>query len=319
MKILTFGSSNIDYVYSVPHFVKPGETLSSSGMNYFPGGKGLNQSIAIARSGAQVYHAGCIGTDGLFLKELLEEAGANTEYLKIVDAASGHAIIQVDDKGENSIILFGGANYLIDECYIDEVLKHFGAGDILVLQNEISNIDYIINQAYTKKMQIVLNPSPFHDNLRQIDLNKIYILMLNEIEANEFCTQSEPAKVCEYFRSQFENLKVVLTLGAKGSIYFDKDTEQFCPSFSVKIEDTTSAGDTYTGYFISALKRGLPIAKALKTASVAAALAVSRKGAAASIPYANEVEDALKTLKANINEDSEVEKKKGTCTKIHRK
>ncbi len=301
MKVLVFGSCNIDYVYQMEHFVTPGETAASLNRECFPGGKGLNQSIAVSRSGVSVHHAGCIGEDGVFLKEVLEESGVNTDFLRVLDAPTGHAIIQVDAKGENCIILCAGANHQIDKPYIDQVIGAFHAEDILILQNEISNLEYIIDRAYEKGMQILLNPSPFHANLKKLDLNKLRYLILNEVEASEFCGSKEPEDIFRYFREQYAGLKVMLTLGSKGCVYFDRDREVFCPTFSVEAVDTTSAGDTFTGYFISGITNGFSIEKTLKIASAAAALAVSRKGAASSIPHAQEVEEALTYLKPNQN------------------
>ena len=123
MKILNFGSCNIDYVYSMDHIVRVGETQSTYQLEIFPGGKGLNQSIAIARAGASVYHAGCIGSDGEMLTELLTKSGVNVSYVRTVDAKNGHAIIQVSAKGENSIFLYGGSNEMISESFIDFVLE----------------------------------------------------------------------------------------------------------------------------------------------------------------------------------------------------
>lgn len=302
MKIVNFGSCNIDYVYQVPHFVRPGETLSSTDLNRFPGGKGLNQSIAMARSGCKVYHAGCIGQDGLFLKELLAEAGADVSYLKVTDSPSGQAIIQVDDNGENSIILYSGSNAKITKEYIDEVLLNFEKGDIVVLQNEISNVDYIVEKAYDLGLTIVLNPAPFHEDLKKIDLNKISVLILNEVEAEEFSGESQIEKIKEFFKGK--NIKTVLTLGSKGCLYFDKDTELYCPAFCVDVIDTTSAGDTFTGYFVSGLVKNLDIESNLRYASAASALAVSKLGAAVSIPISSEVENALKTLKSLSCDDT---------------
>lgn len=295
MKILNIGSLNIDYVYELSHIVTPGETADSKSMSIFPGGKGLNQSIAVARSGGSISHAGCIGNDGLFLKELLQSAGVNTKYIKVEDASSGHAIIQVDQKGENSIILYHGTNYMIDKDYIDSVLSDFSEGDILILQNEISNLQYIIDKAYDKKMKIVLNPSPITDELKKTDLSKISILILNEIEAFSFSGERDTDKICEYFRHNFPTLSVVLTLGSKGSIYVGKDDQVFYPAFSVKAVDTTSAGDTFTGYFISGLVKEIKTENAFKFATAAAAISVSKKGASSSIPTIDEVENFLKS------------------------
>lgn len=299
MKILNFGSCNIDNVYEVEHIVSPGETISSASLTHFPGGKGLNQSVAIARSGENVYHAGCVGHDGEMLKKVLRDSGVDVSYLKTTDTFTGCAIIQLDHRGENSIILYPGANHAIDKAYVDKVLSDFDEGDILVLQNEISNLDYIIKKGAQKKMRIVLNPSPFEEKLREIDLNDISVLMLNEIEAAAFCQKKEVDAIYEYFTSNYKNLEVVLTLGAQGCVYMAQGKKIHCPSYSVEVKDTTSAGDTFTGYFVSAMVYNTDIAVALKRASAASAIAVSKKGASSSIPNKEEVEEKMPHLKPN--------------------
>lgn len=315
MKILNFGSCNIDNVYELDHIVTPGETIASDSLTHFPGGKGLNQSVAIARSGEAVYHAGCIGPDGDFLKNVLTDAGADVSYLQTVDTLTGCAIIQVDHGGENSIILYPGANHTIDKPYVDKVLANFDEGDILVLQNEISNLDYIIKKGAEKKMKIVFNPSPFEEKLRNIDLNKISVLILNEIEASAFTGKEEPNAICDYFVTHYENMAVVLTLGSKGAVYADKNGKVSCPAYSVEVKDTTSAGDTFTGYFISQLVHKTEILKALKYASAAAAIAVSRKGASSSIPSKEELEQIMPNLTPNIKPDNAIEARKSKISK----
>lgn len=296
MKILNFGSCNIDFVYSLDHICKPGETIGADALSRFPGGKGLNQSIAIARSGETVCHAGSIGEDGAFLRDVLSESGVDVRYLRMTDTPSGQAIIQVDSKGENCIILFHGANYTNDPAYMDSVLKDFDSGDILVLQNEITNLSYLIEKGYEKGMRLILNPSPFDASLKEIDLNKISVLILNEIEGCDFTGEEEPEKICAYFTEKYENLGVMLTLGSRGCVYADRTGSYPCPAFRVSVVDTTSAGDTFTGYFISGLIRELPIEQTLRLASAASALAVSREGASASIPVRAEVEAFLAEL-----------------------
>ena len=163
MKVLSFGSLNIDYVYKVDHFVQKGETLSSKSLNVFSGGKGLNQSIALAKAGVETYHAGAIGEDGKFLLEILEEAGVDTSCVKILsDERTGNAIIQNDEDGDNCILLYGGANQAITKAQVDAVLSRFDAGDYLVLQNEINELPYMMTKAHEKGMKIVLNPSPMN-------------------------------------------------------------------------------------------------------------------------------------------------------------
>lgn len=183
MKILNFGSCNIDFVYSVDTMVNPGETISAKSVEKFPGGKGLNQSIACARAGVPVFHAGHIGGDGEFLREIMKISGVDTRYLKTIDNLTGHAIIQVTPNGENSIIVYGGANEEITKEYVDEILLNFSENDFIVLQNEISEIPYIIEKASEIGMKIVLNPSPFNERIKFIDFDKLSYLILNEHEA----------------------------------------------------------------------------------------------------------------------------------------
>lgn len=176
MKVLNFGSLNIDLVFSVDHILVPGETTSSFTLNMYPGGKGLNQSIALSRAGAVVYHAGMIGEDGKMLLDLLEKDGVNCNYVCITNEKTGTAFIQVEHSGQNSIVLYGGANRKITKEYVDRVLNNFGKGDIILLQNEINCLDYIIEKSFEKKMTIVFNPSPIDNDLFQYDLKKYLCL-----------------------------------------------------------------------------------------------------------------------------------------------
>ncbi|MCI7093143.1 MAG: PfkB family carbohydrate kinase, partial [Lachnospiraceae bacterium] len=177
-KILCFGSLNIDHVYSVDHFVAKGETLSSQKLETFTGGKGLNQSVALARAGAETYHAGAIGPDGSFLLDMMKEAGVHTDYVTMIpDAHTGHAIIQRDKEGDNCILLYGGTNQLITKEQADSVLNHFSAGDYLVLQNEINQLPYIVEKAHALGMTIVLNPSPMNEKVLQLPLDDLRRLL----------------------------------------------------------------------------------------------------------------------------------------------
>ena len=301
MKILNFGSSNMDFVYSLEHIVSAGETVKSKSMNIFPGGKGLNQSVALARAGQRVYHAGCFGTDGEMLVNLLKENGVDVSHIKYVNEKNGHAIIQVSDDGENSIVIYPGSNAMVTKDYIESVLSNFGSGDFLLLQNEISNIEYIIEKASGKGMKIFLNPSPCSDNLKNIDFNMLSYIILNEGEAKTLsgCENSESALA--YFSENYPNLNVVLTLGKKGSVFFGEGQKVSQPSFEVKAIDTTAAGDTFTGYFISMLSRGESYKNALRISSAAAAISVSKNGAAPSIPLYDTVLSQIGNLKENTN------------------
>lgn len=293
MKILNFGSLNIDYVYSVAHIVRGGETILSSKSETFCGGKGLNQSIALARAGIQVYHAGLVGQEGQLLLETCAKYGVDTTYIRQLPEKGGHTMIQVDADGQNSIILYGGTNQMQTREYIDEVLSHFESGDYLILQNEINLLDYIIDRAYERKMKIVLNPSPFDSKLKACDLTKIYLFMLNEIEGEQFTGYSEPDKILNSLTEKFPFARFVLTLGSNGSVYYDGKEKIYQEIFPVEAVDTTAAGDTFTGFFMAAVISGKSIAEALCIASKASSIAVSRAGASVSIPSASEVKKSL--------------------------
>lgn len=294
MKILNFGSCNIDYVYSLDHIVSPGETETTYKMETFSGGKGLNQSIAVAKAGAKIFHAGCIGEGGQMLEDMMKSSGVDTTYIKKVPEKNGHAIIQVTAKGENSIFLYPGSNAMVEKDYIDSVLADFSENDILLLQNEISNIDYIVEKAYEKGMCIILNPSPFNDEIKKIDFNMLSYIILNEVEAKAVSGSEDAKESLAFFQKHYPDLKVMLTLGSRGCIYKDTEIEASQDIFPVEVVDTTAAGDTFTGYFIAGISMGDDIAEVLKTASMASAIAVSRKGAAPSIPKRCEVLEALK-------------------------
>lgn len=296
MKILNFGSCNIDYVYSLDHIVNPGETETSDCMNIFPGGKGLNQSIACARAGANVYHAGCIGEDGGFLMDIMKDSGVDTSLVKCVPGKNGHAIIQVNKSGENSIFLYGGSNEQITKEYIDFVLENFEERDILLLQNEINNVDYIVQKAGEMKMCIVLNPSPFNDKISKIKFEYLSYLILNEGEVKDISGCNSSHDAIKFLNEKYPGLKTILTLGSKGSEFYDGNDSFEQPAFKVKAVDTTAAGDTYTGYFAAGLASGMNIPDILKTASAASAVSVTKNGAAPSIPNTDEVEFFLKNI-----------------------
>ena len=294
MKILNFGSLNLDLVYQIPHFVRAGETLSTTGFSRNVGGKGLNQSVALAKAGAEVYHAGLIGADGGILKDFLAENGVDTRFVHTIDCPSGHAVIQVVPEGNNCIFLYGGANQMVSEAFIAEALEPFTEGDFLVLQNEINMIDKIILAAAEKGMQVVLNPSPIADNLKELPLEKISWFILNEIEGGELSGETEAEKILDKLTALYPHAKIVLTLGGDGSVYADSAQRIRQAAFRVQAVDTTAAGDTFTGFFFAAMAEGAAPADALLRASKASSISVTRAGAAASIPKLEEVLEALK-------------------------
>ncbi len=289
MKILNFGSLNYDYVYSLTHIVTPGETIASTKMETFCGGKGLNQSIALAKAGANVYHAGMVGEDGQSLCDILSENGVITNYIKQIQGKSGHAIIQVEQTGQNSIILFGGSNRRLTKGYIDTVLSQFEAGDYLLLQNEVNMVSYLIDQAYDRGLKIIMNPSPYDEQLATCDFSKIACFLLNEVEGHQITGKTEPDDILHEMLKQYPDASVVLTLGDKGAIYQQGMQRYVQPIFAVDVVDTTAAGDTFTGFYLAQIMRGEQVTKALEIAAKASSIAVSRTGAAKSIPSLEEL------------------------------
>lgn len=294
MKVLNLGSLHIDYNYSVNHILAAKETEAADELNIYPGGKGLNQSIAMAKAGLKVYQAGLIGDDGDFLLEKLNEAGVDTSLIRKVEGQrSGHAIIQVDNVGQNAVMVFGGTNRQVTREYIDEVLEHFEEGDMILLQNEIANIEYAVDRAYEKNMTVVLNPSPCNDGLKKIDMSKVSIFFMNEVEGKNLTTYIQPGDILIEMGERFPNSKCILTLGHQGAFYKDSTGSIYHPSIKCHAVDATAAGDVFEGYFIAEYVKNKDASKALKRASFAAGLSVCRPGASESTPTMDEVIDFI--------------------------
>ncbi len=289
MKILNFGSLNIDHVYKVDHFARPGETLSCGDYQVFAGGKGNNRSIALGRAGAEVFGAGKLCDKDIWLKELLEDSGVNTKFIELAGHPSGHAIIQVNKKGQNSIVIFGGANQQITDAHIERGLEEFSEGDHLLVQNEINDIPKIIRRAHKKNMTIVFNPAPMTPEVMEYPLDLVDIFIVNEIEGRELTGCEDPHKILDSMIEQYPDAATVLTLGENGVIYNDSSVRIEVPAEKVKAVDTTAAGDCFIGYFLAGLTGGGDIESSLKTACKAAAICVTRAGAVSSIPLKNEI------------------------------
>ncbi len=292
MKALVFGSCNLDYIYRVPRIVAPGETLGVQEVRVSPGGKGLNQAVALRRAGLDVYFAGACGPDGDLLRDTLEGAGVDVSFLRRAGVPSGQAHIQVDANGENAILLYRGANHAITQAEISETLSRFSPGDLLVLQNETSELQYMISEGAARGMRTVLNPSPFAPEMRQVDYGKIWLVFVNETEAAGLTDGLPEEEWIRQTRLKYPGTRWVVTLGAKGSYYFDRDTLVRQAAVPAAAVDTTCAGDTFTGFFTEALVRGLSPKAALARGAAASAITVSRVGAAGVIPTKEET-DAL--------------------------
>lgn len=289
MKVLDFGSLNYDYVYQVDHILVGGETSSALSMETHIGGKGLNQAISLRKAGVNVYMAGCLGMEGSSIRELCHREGVNTDYLCTAEGKSGHTIIQVDKDAQNCIMLYGGSNRRQEKSQIDKTLDDFGNGDILLLQNEINHLDYIIDKAFEIGMTIVLNPSPFDDNIQKCDMEKVDYFIMNEIEGSLLTGKEHYKDILSAMRLMFPNAKTVLTVGKDGAYYQEEKVQIFQEAFPVKAVDTTAAGDTFTGYFIAGLVNGSDIQKNLRICARASSIAVTKKGATDSIPEYAEV------------------------------
>ena len=284
-KIINFGSLNIDHVYRVTHLVRPGETISSTDYKLFSGGKGGNQSIALARAGAPVLHAGCIGQDGEMLAENLRRNNVNSDYLRRGEVPTGHAIIQVDDVGENSIILFPGANRTITSAHIAAVVAAAEPGDIMLLQNEINGNAEIITQAAAAGMEVALNLAPFDPAAAaELPLSQLRFLIVNESEGAGLAGETAPTAILDIMTRRLPQTAVILTLGGDGVICGQGAERIKVAAPRTHVVDTTSAGDTFIGYFLTAYRQGKPMKRCLEEGCAAAAVTVSRPGAAESIP-----------------------------------
>ncbi|MBO7252870.1 MAG: ribokinase [Oscillospiraceae bacterium] len=294
MKIICLGSLNIDRVYGVEDFVREGATISAVSYREFAGGKGMNQSVALGRAGAEAYHLGCIGSDGSWLKPILEQAGVNTAGLRTVEGSTGHAVIQVNPQGKNCIIVAAGTNGKVTEDMVIQELAPFGAEDLLLMQNETACVPFAMKAAKDRGMRVAFNPSPVTADLFSYPLQLVDYLILNEVEGELLTGVSaevQPEQLLNALAEQYPNATVVLTLGSAGVMAAKGQQRWAHQAYPVVPVDTTGAGDTFCGYFLAALAKGLSMEPALATASRAAAIAITKQGAVPSIPDWQQVND----------------------------
>lgn len=296
MNVVNFGSLNLDHVYAVDHFCRAGETIHTAGYTQNAGGKGLNQSIAVARSGQTLCHAGMLGAGGEPLAQLLEGCGVDLRYLGRTETPQGHAIIQVQPDGQNCIFLYGGSNQAVTPEDIDAVLSHFAPGDYLLMQNELSNFTYLLRAAVGRGLRVVLNASPISGEVLAADLTGVDWLVVNEIECAAIAGCSTPEEGYAALRVRYPGLGILLTLGSEGSVSWKDGVEIRQCAYPVQAVDTTGAGDTFMGYFVGCLAQGMERKDAMQYAAMAASIAVTRPGAAPSIPMMAEVRAAVESL-----------------------
>lgn len=291
MKVLCFGSANLDHVYKVDHFTAPGETQNCLEYAVKCGGKGVNQAIAMALAGNDTYFAGIIGSDGGLLKDALVDKGVHIDYMKISNKPTGHAIIEVDQSGQNHILLYGGTNKEIDFEYIDEVLSHFSKDDIVVLQNEINNVPYIIERCYEKEMKIFFNAAPYDKTVQNYPIEKVTWLVVNETEGAALSNEEDYEKILQTLKQKYPHTHILFTMGKEGSRVVTDKEDVKVEALKVNAIDTTGAGDTYIGYFVRGIVEEMSLLETVQMATKASAIAVTRFGAVDSIPSYDEVFD----------------------------
>ena len=293
MKVLVYGSVNIDMVFSVDHIILPGETIKSKKMTRSAGGKGANQAVALAKAGSSVWFAGKAGNDASWIVSIMDKAGVNTEYLCHTEHANGQTVIQLDRNRQNAIITLADANGEIEESEIESVLTHFEEGDCLVLQNEIPHLAYLLEKGEEKGMYIVLNPSPMTDDIATLPLEKVNLLVVNEIEGAALAQMnpdSDFENILSALEARYPDTEIVMTVGARGAYYRFQGDMYFSTGTKVKAVDTTGAGDTFLGYFLTYRNEKRDIDNCLSDSCFAAGIAVSRPGAMQSIPSRSEVD-----------------------------
>ena len=288
-KIINFGSINIDHVYRVPHLVKPGETLSSLDLVTGLGGKGANQSVAIARAGVSVAHVGRVFKGDRWAVALLASTGVDTDNIALIEGASGHAIIQVDDQGENAIVLHGGANQSFSIADIESALNRNQQARYLLMQNETNLLAETFELAQAKGIKIVLNPAPMTDTIKDLPLAKLDTLIVNQGEAEALCGAADIDQMTQQMAALAPQTRVVVTLGGDGAMLLANGEVTHINSPSVDVVDTTGAGDTFVGYFLAGVAEGMNDHDALQRACLAGSIAVTRQGAITAIPDRSEV------------------------------
>jgi len=295
--IAVVGSSNTDMVIKTLKLPVPGETILGGNFFMNPGGKGANQAVAAARLGGKVSFIAKTGDDvfGKQARQIFENENINTDYL-VTDPGhpSGVALITVDAKGENCIVVAPGSNGYLSQVDIDLAREEILRSDIVLMQLEIplETVVYAANLAFDAGKKVILNPAPAAQITDEL-LSKLYLITPNETEAE--LISGIPVKDIESATLAARNLfgrgvkVVIITLGSKGALLYTGDEAKLIPSPKVEAIDTTAAGDVFNGAIAVAISEGLELEKAVEFACKAAAISVTRMGAQASAPYWKEI------------------------------
>ena len=290
-RVLCIGSVNLDHTYQVSHIVTGGETLACTGYQCHWGGKGLNQALAAARAGADAHFAGRLAAVDLpALQDLGAENQLDVTRVKGGSVPTGHAMIQIDQQGQNSIVICAGANGELTPEDLRQVLADFGPGDYLLLQNEVNDVPEILRAGKEQGLSVVLNPSPITPEMESWPLEQVDFLIFNEVEGKALTGKTDPAEILEILTHRCPNTMLLLTLGAEGACCRRGAETWTQAAYPAEAVDTTAAGDTFTGYFLAALSQGSAVPQAMDRAARASAVTVSRPGAVDSIPTWKELE-----------------------------
>ena len=292
MTIFNLGSINVDHLYSVARLPRPGETVSSHDYIINMGGKGLNITVAVLRSGADIKHIGAIGSGDHAVESMLSGLGLGLDLITRVEGSTGHAVVYVDDSSENCIVIHGGANQAIPENHVRAALADAGPGDWLVLQNETNANSFGIEAARERGMKIALVAAPFDAEALASQIDAADLVTMNESETALF-EAFAGRSVRDMAGTDF-----LLTYGSDGASFHSDGSEMHVDAFKVDAVDTTGAGDTFFGAFMAGYATGVPADVAMTRASAAAALMVQRKGAASVAPHLNEIEAFLSSHSA---------------------
>lgn len=290
--ILLIGSLNIDFTAYVDRIPEAGETISGSSFLMSCGGKGFNQAIAIARAGSSIYMLGSIGNDSLGdqLIEMLNKDEVHS-LIKKTDESTGTAVIFVEKSGQNRITIFHGANY---ELTFDDVKKAIDYLDFkyicFQLENPIDVVEKGIKYAKAKGKIVILNPAPA-SKLNDDVFTYIDIFTPNEKELTFYTNGEKDLKKASQMILDKGVAHLVVTLGEKGAIYSNKNDSTLIPTYKVKAIDTVAAGDCFNGYLVSCLSKGMSMIESIKIANKASSIAVTRIGAAKSIPHFEELKN----------------------------
>ncbi|WP_299026581.1 ribokinase [uncultured Sulfitobacter sp.] len=283
--IWNLGSINIDNFYEVPHLPAAGETLAATSYGFGLGGKGANMSVAAARAAARISHIGAVGADGRWTRDRLLEYGVDTPHIAQIEMPTGHANIVVERGGENSIVLFQGANVHLTEAIIGGALTEASPGDFLLMQNETNGQEYAAATAQSLGLCVAYAAAPFEASAVERLLGRIDLLVLNEVEASQL--EAATGKTV----GALGVADVIVTLGAQGCKWVSNIGEKHFDAYPADAVDTTGAGDTFTGYLVAGLDRGMDMVTAIDLALKAGSLMVMRRGTADVIPDLKEIQD----------------------------